>query len=694
MRIHPFLLSPLFILISLTAQSQQSTTSKKNSAIVEYAIEEVFITGVRENRNSKGATGLDLAIKETPQSISIISRDFMDDFAATNLNEALKLATGIQVEAWETNRTNYMSRGFEIKNTQIDGVGMPNSWGIVTSEMDTFAYEQLEVIRGANGLLTGVGNSSGTINYVRKRPKNEQEGSLGVSAGSFDFKRMQADYSTPFTDTGTWAGRLVVAAEGKESYLRGYENDRVFLYGVVDGQVTDKSTLTAGYSHQKNESTGNMWGALVLEYSDGTQATFPRETSTAPDWSMWDTINDTAFVEYVYNFSAEWNTKVTYNYRESTNEDKLFYVMGTIDKETGLGLVGMPGNWPDDNKENLFDWSINGQFSLGGREHQLVLGFSHSESEYLSSQRLHSGDPVVSLPPFPYAGDAIPEPMWDPEILQSTNMQELRRFYGSTKLNITDKFSSIIGFNFAEYTRNGQNYAVPFDQSERELSPYLGITYDVTDALLVYASYSDIYQPQDQQDILRRYLDPSKGVNYESGVRWEITDRFIATLARFKADQQDLGTYAGENEGRSFYQGVDVYSEGTELELVGQLTEFDQLVLGYVSLQLDDENGEVIYKWVPRQTFNVSYSTRLSSLPQLRIGAGAKYQSKIEKDGTILRQSSYTIVNLFASWDVTDSLDVQLNANNITDEKYLTSLYNVGYYSAPANYTVGVNYKF
>ena len=661
------------------------------------SVEEMTIVGIRENRTSKGATGLDLTLKETPQSISVISREFMDDFATSNLNEALKLATGIQVEAWETNRTNYMSRGFEIKNTQIDGVGMPNSWGIVTGEMDTFAYEKLEVIRGANGLLTGVGNSSGTINYVRKRPTNSQEGHIGVSAGSFDFKRAQVDYSTPFTESGEWAGRVVAAKEDKGSYLRGYENDRVFLYGVVDGQLTESSTLAAGYTHQKNESVGNMWGALILEYSDGTQAEFPRESSTAQDWTMWDTTNDTAFVEYIYNLSTNWNTKLSYNYRETENIDKLFYVIGTIDKDTGLGLIGWPGNWPDENKEDLVDLSLNGSFDGWGQEHQLVLGYSYGDSEYFSSQHPHSPtEPAAGpLPPFPYDGDAIPEPVWGEKVLRGATFQHLERIYGSVKLGITDSLSNIIGFNFAEYTRDGQSYGVPFDQTERELSPYVGITYDITSGVLVYASYSDIYQPQDQKDSQDQYLAPSQGVNYEAGVRWEITDSLMTTLAYFKADQKDLGTYAGlTDDGQYYYEGVDVYSEGTELEFVGQLTEHDQLVLGFTYLDLEGENGRSIYKWVPRKTVNLTYSTQLPNYPALRIGAGARYQSDIAKDNTALTQSSYTTINLFASWDITDALDLQLNANNITNEKYLTSLYNVGYYSAPANFTLGVNYKF
>lgn len=140
----------------------------------------------------------------------------MDAFGASSINDALDLATGVSVERWETNRTNYVSRGFEIKNTQIDGIGLPNSWGLVTGAMDAFGNEKLEIIRGANGLLTGVGNASGTINYVRKRPSNDVRGQIGVTAGSYDRVRLEADYSTRLTESGSWA---LVAAEDSGSHL-------------------------------------------------------------------------------------------------------------------------------------------------------------------------------------------------------------------------------------------------------------------------------------------------------------------------------------------------------------------------------------------------------------------------------------------------------------------------------------------
>src|SRR5690606_26140975 len=227
-------------------------------------LDAVRVLGQRANRVSNGATNLDLSIRETPQSISVVTSGQMRRFAADSVNEALRLATGVRVDEWETNRTSYSARGFDILNTQIDGVGMPNSWGVATGATDAFGYEKVEVIRGANGLLTGVGNAAGTINYVRKRPTNERQGVVGLGYGSWGTKRAEFDYSAPFTDDGPWAGRVVAANEDRAPWLRANPSRRDFLYGVVDGQVGVNATLAFGYSCQKADSDGMMCGALAF----------------------------------------------------------------------------------------------------------------------------------------------------------------------------------------------------------------------------------------------------------------------------------------------------------------------------------------------------------------------------------------------------------------------------------------------
>lgn len=667
-------------------------------------LETVLITAKRDDRVSKGATGLDLDIADTPQSISVVTSDQMDKFGADNINDALRLATGINVEEWETNRTNYMARGFEIKNTQIDGVGLPNDWGIVTGAMDSFGYEKLEVIRGANGLLTGVGNSSGTINYVRKRPTNVAQFSVEASGGSFDQRRIEADYSTPFTADGKWAGRVVVAAEDQDSYLRLLSNDRTFVYGVVDGQIGDRSTLTFGASYQEANTDGNMWGALVLAYSDGTQAEFPRNATTALDWTYWNTKNTTAVAEYTFKLAETWDFKLSYNYRQYEDESSLFFAWSQtgIDRDTGLGLLGYPGHWPTQSEANLVEASVSGRFELFGREHEAMLGLSYGNSELIQNvQHAAADDPSWgALPPFPYPADAFDEPAWGAMERDSLLNQTLKRGFGATRLSVTDKLKAIVGFNYSEYHRDGDLSGVAFDQTESEISPYAGLTYQVLDPLMLYASYSDIYQPQDQYDITGRYLAASKGLNYEVGAKAELLERrVLATVALFKAEQEDLSTFAGMTEDQQYYyEGVDVSSKGIEVEVIGRLSENVDLVVGYTSLQLEGAQGEDIYEWVPRQTANVSLSGSLPSFKAISLGINGRWQSDISKldeyTNVIVRQDSYSTLNAFARWDVTDKLHVRANVRNITDEKYITSLYQIGFYGAPRNYEVGVGYKF
>jgi len=681
-----------------------STCSTHAQDFSGQTLETVLITAKRAERVSKGAVGLDLDIADTPQSISVVTGEQMDKFGADNINDALRLATGINVEEWETNRTNYMARGFEIKNTQVDGVGLPNDWGIVTGAMDSFGYEKLEVIRGANGLLTGVGNSSGTINYVRKRPTNLAQGSIEASAGSFDRRRVEADYSTPFTDDGKWAGRIVIASEEQDSYLRGLSNDRTFVYGVIDGQLGDRSTLTLGASYQDANTDGNMWGALVLAYSDGTQAEFPRSSSTALDWAYWDTENTTAFAEYTFELAEAWDLKLTYNYRRYEDESSLFfaYSMTGIDRDTGLGLLGNPGHWPTEDEAHLIEASVNGRFELFGREHEAMLGLSYGSGEHTQRvQYADENDPSWgALPSFPYPGNAFAEPAWGQVEHYGATDQTLKRGFGATRLSVTDKLKAIAGFNYAEYHRDGDQSGMTFDQTESEISPYAGLTYQVLEQLMVYGSYSDIYQPQDQYDITGRFLVASKGLNYEVGLKAELLERrVLATVALFKAEQEDLATFAGMTQDQQYYyEGVDVSSKGIEVEVVGHLSEHADLVLGYTSLQLEGAQGEDIYEWVPRRTANVSLSARLPGFTAVSFGINGRWQSDIAKldeyTNVIVRQDSYATLNAFARWNVTDQLHVRANVRNLTDEKYITSLYQIGFYAAPRNYEVGVGYRF
>ncbi|MCD9125811.1 TonB-dependent siderophore receptor [Luteimonas fraxinea] len=694
--------TPVFAQSTATSVSDTQSTDAKD-------LDAVLVVGQRANRVSNGATNLDLDIKETPQSISVIDSQQMQDFGADSLNDALRLATGIQVEQTSTNQTQFLARGFEIKNTQIDGVGLPNGWGVVTNAMDAFGFEKLEVIRGANGLLTGVGNASGTINYVRKRPTNEAKGQVGLTVGSNGRRRIEADYSTPFSEDGTWAGRVVVAREESDSYLRDFESERSYLYGVVDGQIGENGTLAFGYSWQKSDTSGNMWGALSFIDTDGNQIEWDRSASTTQDWTYWNSTTHAAFVEYTHQLGDNWQAKASYNYRVYDHESQLFmaYSLFGLDPATGEGLYGWAYKSPYETKAHIGDVTVNGRFNLFGREHEAMFGASTARSEGIDEYHPvdTTGPQFGALPGFPYAGDAITEPAWGERAPYTALNQRLTRVFGATRIAFTDRFKTILGFNWAEFQRDSaDNAGGTSDITDRNLAPYAGVTFDFSDRITGYANYSYIYQPQDEVDFDREYFAPSKGTNYEVGVKAEWLDqRLLTTLAWFSAKQDGLATYVGtrfmDGYAYGYSRPVDIESEGFEFEATGKLGENTNLLFGYTQLSMDGEDGSDTYSWVPRRTANLLLSTRLSGVPAVSFGAGGRWQERISNfesyvTSNPVRQGGYTLLNAFAAWDVSPDVTLRANINNITDKTYIQSLYSVSYYGPPREYSVSLDWRF
>ncbi|MFC3053762.1 TonB-dependent siderophore receptor [Kordiimonas pumila] len=699
----PFIMAAAGMLLGSANVNAQADQPEDQSNYLET----ITVVAQRAYRTSKGATNLNMEISETPQSISVISADMMQKFGADSINEALRLTTGVRVEETSTNQTTFVVRGFDIRSTQVDGVGMPNEWGTLTNAVDSYGYERIEVIRGANGLLTGVGNASGTINYIRKRPTNEAQGHIGVSYGKWGNRRIEADYSTPFTDSGSWAGRVVVAKEKSDSHLRDFETDRTFIYGVVDGQIGENGVLAIGYSNQDSDTSGNMWGQLTFVANDGTQLEWDTDASTTQDWTYWNSNTENIFVDYTHQLGSNWQAKASYNYRQYAHDSQLMmgYSLTGLDPETGEGLLGWAYKSPYETEMHLFDLTVNGEFELFGHVQEVVFGGGIGKSERTDwynptdfSNPLFSG-----LPAFPYAGDAIPEPVWGDPLVYTTLDQDLKRFFAATRLTFTDSFVGVFGFNWAEYHRVGVNAeAVPFDQTESKISPYAGLTYHITDDIMVYASYSDIYQPQEETDINEVYLDPSKGVNYEIGVKAELLDgRLLTTLAWFSAKQQDLATYGGfqflPDRAYAYYVGVDIKSKGWELEVVGELGDYTEIVFGATTLDMDGTSGSDTYPWVPRHTANLSLSTQIPSTP-VSMGFNGRWQSKTSNidsySGYEIKQGSYAILDLFAAWDITPDLTLRANAGNVTNEKYINSLYYASYYGAPRSYSIGLDWRF
>lgn len=678
----------------------------KQESSQQATLDTIVVTGKRSNRVSKGATGLAMEIKDTPQSISTLEQQEMTDFGLTGSNEALGLATGVNVDLWETNRASFNSRGFEIQLTQIDGLGMSNSYGVALGREDTFLFERVELIRGANGLLTGVGNASGTVNYVRKRPKNTDGGEANVRLGSYGLKRVGLDHNKVLTEDGRWAGRLVVAHEDSDSFLRALHNKRTSVYGVIDGQIGNNGTLTLGITNVDAKQDSPMWGSLTLRRADGSQADFAVGSSTSQDWTYWNNRYTNAFIEYTHLLDRDWEIKVTSSDRRSDEATKILYAYsptGVLDNDN-TGLIGWAYRSVGDTSDRILDASVRGEFSAFGRKHSLLVGLSQARQETAVDTYAPETN-FLAFPAFPYGGDVYPEPVWGPRVPSTRGNQKLTRLYGASRLALTDALKAIVGVNAVRLERSGAsiygNAATnTFYPDTRKASPYLGLTYDVTPAVMGYISYSDIFQNQDQTDIAGQYLAPMKGVNTEAGVKAEWLNRsLLTTFAVFTAKQEGLATYAGiisdpggPLDGQYYYVPKDVKSRGFEFEATGRLGKDTKLTAGYTQLRLTGPDGNDIYEWIPRKTLNFRVDSRVPMLPALRLGAGGRWQSEVSKTGSVT-QGAYFVANVFAAYELSNAATLRLNINNLFDKKYIGGVTYGAIYGAPRSGSIALEYK-
>ncbi|WP_254622212.1 TonB-dependent receptor plug domain-containing protein [Stenotrophomonas sp. GbtcB23] len=185
-------------------------------------LDKVMVTQRTEGYQVYGtntATKLPLTLRETPQSLTVFTRQRIEDFNLITIAEVLQQTPGVTVQSYDSNRTLFNARGFAINNFMFDGVPTNYTTGAGGNSIlsDTSIYERIEIVRGASGLVTGSGNPSATVNMVRKRPTDTFQASTSLSAGSWDYQRGEVDVSGPLTDNGRVRGRFVGAYTDKES---------------------------------------------------------------------------------------------------------------------------------------------------------------------------------------------------------------------------------------------------------------------------------------------------------------------------------------------------------------------------------------------------------------------------------------------------------------------------------------------
>lgn len=687
-------------------------------------------TGAYTAAITNTATRLNLSPRETPQSISIISRQRIDDQSLTNINAVLQQTPGISVQNMGSERFNVLSRGYAIESYQVDGVPTVVEVGtqdVSTSLADMAIYDRVEVLRGAAGLMTGAGEPSGTLNMIRKRPTAQFQGYASASVGSWDLYRAEADLGGPLNASGSVRGRAVAVYQQNRSFIDYYRQQRQVFYGVIEADLSDSTLLTAGIDYQRNRPRGSMGGLGVpLFYSNGKQMDLARSTNVASRNNTFDVDASNVFMALDQKLAGDWSVKFSANRLDSRRDFQTAMASvtaGFANAQTGAGMPLWIQGGKSRQTQTGLDLRVEGPYRLLGRQHDFVMGLSFSESVTESDVYRDTSGYAAAHPFNLYAwrGQAV-SPRFVKNYDNDTYVRETGA-YAATRFRLTDALSAIAGARLSSYKWDYHQIFAdpasrPFDQallakSNDVVTPYAALVYDIDDEHSAYASYTTIYKPQYYRDRNGKALDPRDGVNYELGIKSDwLGGALGSSLAVFQTRQNNLavtddGYLVPGTDSVAAYRAVPgARTNGIDLEVTGEVAPGWNLAASYTYSRTQDADGERIKTVMPAHMAKVWSTYRLpGAWHRLTVGGGVNWQSAIYYSVTpwrlgrtvTARQDAYAVVNLMARYDFSRRLSATLNLNNVFDRKYLSSLdttFNTGYYGAPRNAMLNVRYAF
>lgn len=681
---------------------------------------------------STTATHLNMSLRETPQSISVITRQQMDDFGLDSMDEALLFTTGISVgTAAVGGGYQFVARGFNVSNIQVDGVqGSYREAGrgpFNPSVFDMVLYDRVEVVRGATGLVTGTGDPSATVNLVRKRPGKAFAASVAATAGSWDHRRLVADLSAPLTADGRVRTRLIGAYKAADAF-RDFQSDRqTTASGTLEVDLTPATLLSVGHDFQATDLNGEANGGLPLFDSEGRRTHLPRSTSVAPSWTHWDKRYNNTFVSLSHVFANTWQLKAAYSRQKNTG-DVLVTGAGTgqFVKPDGSGislLTNLVANGYR-HQDNL-DIHATGPFTLFGRQHQLTIGANGTRSRDTSYTLRAENAPEYWIPNLYDWDGSMPEPGAVRTGAWTRTYTRQHGLYTGARFSLADPLHLIVGARLSNY----RTYRHDYDSAGRytgthavlrnknELTPYAGITYDIGAGVTAYASYADLFKPQSYRDKHNDYLDPIVGSNIELGVKAALlNERVQVNVAVFKTEQDNLAVIDDSVPPNSLPDGGQAYvssgpgntSRGFELEASGEIVRGWQLFAAYSRTKTRDGAGTVINTYIPRQMFKLGTTYQLTgALAGLSVGSTVSWQS--ERDmwtagraysvpgvgPRTASHASFALVGLHAGYRFDDHWQASLNVNNLFDKTYYDNFVAFrAQYGAPRNAQLTVRYQW
>jgi len=660
--------------------------------------QEIIVTGEKEGYVAISSAGLktDTPLIDTPQTVSVVTREQLDDQALQDIGDILRYTPGASIGQGEGNRDQITIRG---QNTTadffVDGIRDD-----VQYFRPLYNIERVEIHKGPNAMIFGRGGGGGIVNRVTKSPiADRQFGEATASVDSFGAYFLSGDLNLAVDDTAAF--RINGLYEEFNNHRNFYDGRRFAVNPTFGAELDDQNRILLSYEYVDDDRAVDRGNPAELR-ATGNSCSFA--DPCGPLTGYRDTFfgqpgtNRTTLQAHIvklrveHDFSDELMFSATTQYGDY---DKLYRNIYPVDaRSNDIRLtpsgnsVTLDGYVDTTDRENFITQSnLLWTGDTGAFGHSLLLGYEIGQQQSANARRdilfAASNDDLVVVP----LTDPIAVPAFTFPVFNRSTFSNLKflSLYVQDQISIGDHFDIIGGVRFDRFDLdvNDIQSGLLLNRTDEKFSPRFGAIYKPQENISIYASYAKSFLPRSGDQFLTltpntANLAPETFVNYEIGVKWDLTSGLSLTTALFRLDRDDQAILL-DNQGNSTLSGSR--TEGVEFQLVGKLTESWQINAGYSYLNGQQRNATTIggqdlrLFQVPEHM--VSLWTKYDFTGQFAGGIGVTHQSsQFATNDNSVRIPAFTRVDAALYYDLSEKVQVQLNVENLFDETYFPSVHN------------------
>ncbi|WP_455287259.1 TonB-dependent siderophore receptor [Cupriavidus necator] len=655
-------------------------------------------------KRSATATKTDTPVMETPQSITVITRDRMEAQGAQSVQQALGYSAGVYAGPYGNDSRGDWGKFRGTDFTQYRD-GLLNQVGFYNNvRADVYALERLDVLRGPSSMLFGQGAVGGILNLVSKRPQPEAAREIGVQFGNYNRKQVQADLTGPLDADGKWLYRLVALARDSDTQVDFVKDNRYLIAPSLTWRPSDATSLTLLANFQRDE-TGTSAGFFPWRgtlYANPAGQIPDHLFISEPGFDRFNAEQASVGYEFQHKFNDTVTVRQNLRYSHSTVDYRSIYAAGF----TGATHGWVPGsdtlmrrtvylNQPTLNSFAV-DTQAQSNFRTGPVAHTLLTGVDYQHAEITGRTGV--------------GGTAAPLNVFNP-VYGNFTMPGTRDLNPSTQaqtgLYVQDQLSwnkwlLMLGLRY-DWSRAAQDNTSSASRDDNELTKRAGLMYRSDIGLNPYVSYSESFQGLAGFNLSNQAFKPLRGSQWEAGIKYQPPGKNATlTIAAFDMREKNRKVNGVVNGRPDSVQVGEARTRGIEVEALASLSNRLDLIATYTYLdaRVIEGTGAEVGKRLASTPSNMAslwanYRFRLFEMPGFMAGGGVRYVGPSYDGNDQNRVSGVTLFDAMLAYDH-GPVRVALNVTNLFDKKYLTTCLARGdcYFGARRTVVGSVTYRF